>query len=138
MTRTELADRIATTATVTFSRSGGPGGQNVNKVSSQVTLRVPIADLALPEAEEERVRRILSNRIAGTGELVLQSSETRSQRFNRERALERAVNLIDGARRPAPQRRPTRPGKAARERRLRQKHARSQRKQRRRPPAVED
>jgi ribosome-associated protein len=110
----------------------------VNKASTQVTLYVPLAELDLSPEELERVRRRLANRLDADGRLVIRSSETRSQKENRRRAAERAVNLIEGARHASRPRRPTKPSRAAEERRLRQKRARSQRKRERnrnrRPP----
>ncbi len=135
MTSAELARTIRIIATERFSRSAGPGGQNVNKVNTGVTLHVLIRDLRLSEEETERVRTRLAGRINREGELVVRATETRSQHRNRERAVERAVTLIESARRPIRKRRPTRAGKAAHERRLRQKRARAQRKQQRRAPS---
>ena len=117
-----------------FSRSGGPGGQNVNKLNTQVTLSVPIAALELPSEQETRVRDQLGTRINGEGELVIHAAETRSQLQNRTRAVDRAVSLIEGARRPQQRRKPTTPTRASRERRLRAKEIRGRRKQERRPP----
>jgi len=117
-----------------FSRSGGPGGQNVNKLNTQVTLSVPIAALELPSEQEMRVRDQLGTRINGAGELVIRAAETRSQLQNRTRAVDRAVSLIEGARRPQRRRKPTAPTRASRERRLRAKELRGRRKQERRPP----
>ncbi|MDR1389990.1 MAG: aminoacyl-tRNA hydrolase [Treponema sp.] len=117
-----------------FSRSSGPGGQNVNKLNTKVTLRVPLAVLkGLSEAELFRLASVLSSRISGAvesnrGELVISSSEERSQRVNLERAYARAEALIGAAARLPKQRRPAKPGKAARERRLAEKHRQSEKK----------
>lgn len=132
--RAGLALQIRAVARESFSRSGGPGGQNVNKVNTQVTLHVPLSELDLSDEERERLALRLGNRITGENELVVQCSETRSQAKNREIALERALSLIDYAVRPRRKRRPTRPTNASRERRLRAKRVRSERKRTRRPP----
>lgn len=132
--RDELEQQIRAAARESFSRSGGPGGQNVNKVNTQVTLHVPLGGLALSEAERERLVERLSNRITAENELVVQCSETRSQAQNREIALSRALSLIDHALQPQRTRRPTRPSRAARERRLERKRVRAERKRLRRPP----
>ena len=132
--RAELEEQIRAAARESFSRSGGPGGQNVNKVSTQVTVHVPIAEIGLSAEEEARARERLGARITGEGELVVQCSETRSQARNREITLERAVSLVDGAIRPRKKRRPTRPSQAARQRRIERKKRRGEKKRLRRPP----
>ena len=137
MTTAELTRTIRIIATERFSRSAGPGGQNVNKVSTAVTLHVPLRDLGLSDEETERVHSRLAGRINREGELVVRSTETRSQHHNRVLAVERAAALIESARRPARKRRPTRAGPAAHERRLRHKRARAQRKRERRAPPDE-
>lgn len=132
MQRATLVETIQRISREEFSRSGGPGGQNVNKVSTQVTLRVPINLLELPAGDLARVRRRLANRCNDAGELVIQVSDTRSQHANREIATERAADLISNALRRPKRRRPTRPSTAARERRLRAKSHRARIKQNRR------
>lgn len=134
MTSGELADRIAEAAEERFSRSGGPGGQHVNKANTQVILSVPLDEIGLSEEERARVGERLASRLTAEGKLIIRSSETRSQHRNREIALERAVNLIESARHGNPRRRLTRPSRAFRERRLQEKRARGERKRNRRPP----
>jgi ribosome-associated protein len=130
----DLDDAVRRAAREQFSRSGGPGGQNVNKVNTRVTLHVPLAELDLDEAEIDRVRRRLANRVNAQDELVVTSAETRSQHRNRELALLRSVALLRDALRPGKQRRPTRPGRAARDRRLEGKRQKGTTKRLRRPP----
>ena len=118
---------IHNAARADFSRSGGPGGQNVNKVNTKVTLRVHLDQLAgLNDAEITRLRETLASRITGEGELVVTASEERSQRINLERAYARMESLIINAARLPRLRRPTKPSKAAREERLHSKRRQSQ------------
>jgi ribosome-associated protein len=130
-----LIEWVDKTANEDFSRSSGPGGQNVNKVSTKVVLRIPIDELPVSDAERQGVRERLSNRINSDGELVIQSSETRSQSTNRQRARERAAHLIAKALRRRPERRRTRPSKAQKERRLDEKRRRGDTKRMRRDPS---
>ncbi|MDR3123583.1 MAG: aminoacyl-tRNA hydrolase [Treponema sp.] len=125
-----------------FSRSGGPGGQNVNKVNTKATLRLSLEDLeGLNEPELLRLREVLASRLSagddGEEELVIASSEERSRRTNLERGLARLEALIAAAARIPKRRRPTKPTAAGREQRLRTKRLQGRKKQDRRQPETE-
>ena len=101
------------------SRSGGPGGQNVNKVSSKVELRIHIANSALLNEEEKAIiTEKLSNKINKLGELVLVSQTDRSQLQNKEKVIEKFYVLIVRALTPRKKRLETKPTRASVEKRL--------------------
>jgi len=122
-----LNEEIRSKAEITFSRSSGPGGQNVNKRDTKVTVHLKIDSLETPDDTEiNRIRRRLSRRISSDGYLVLQTDGERSQARNKEEALKRLETLILTALAPDPKpRKKTRPGRAAKERRILIKKRRS-------------
>jgi ribosome-associated protein len=117
-----------------FSRSPGPGGQSVNTTESRAELSFDLAGTdVLPPELKERALRALAGRLTG-GVITVTASEHRSQLRNREAAAERMSALLTEATAPPPPpRRPTRPSRAARERRLADKQRRSEVKRLRRP-----
>jgi ribosome-associated protein len=102
-----------------FVRAGGPGGQHVNTTSSAVQLRFDVRHSpSLPDDVRARLERLAGHRLTRDGVLVLQSQGQRSQKRNREDALERLVDLVRAAARPPVKRKPTKPSKASKQRRL--------------------
>jgi ribosome-associated protein len=126
---TELEER--------FIQATGPGGQNVNKVATAVQLRFDVAaSPSLPEPVRQRLITLGGRKVSRDGVLIITARRFRTQERNRQDARERLIALIRDASLEAPQRRPTKPTRAAKEQRLERKKIHSAlKRQRGRPEA---
>ncbi|HVK15889.1 MAG TPA: alternative ribosome rescue aminoacyl-tRNA hydrolase ArfB [Fimbriiglobus sp.] len=121
-----------------YARSGGPGGQNVNKVASKVVLRWALdASPSVPPAVKDRIRAAHPSYVTTDGDLLVTSEKFRDQGRNREDCLAKLAAMIRRAATPPKPRKPTKPTKGSKTRRLAAKKQQSERKAGRRPPGTD-
>jgi ribosome-associated protein len=123
---------------ITTSRSSGPGGQHVNKVSTKIELRFNIPDSGLlNDDQKELLLNKLKNKITQTGDLIITSQSTRSQLKNREAAIEKFFTTLENALKPKKKRKLTKPTKTSQEKRLEEKKKKTEKKDLRKPPGLD-
>ncbi len=123
---------------ITFVRSSGPGGQNVNKTSTKAVVRWNVnGSAAFSDEEKTRINEQLGARLTKEGDLIVTCMKTRSQLQNRDMAVQTLRNLVARALEPEKERRPTKPTRASKERRLGAKERQAGKKRERQKPKWE-
>lgn len=132
-----IKEQLLTEVQFSASRSGGPGGQNVNKVNTKIELRFPVQDSAvLDDVQKQLIFSKLKNRINNDGELIITSSAARTQWKNKEKATQKFFELIEKALTRPRKRKKTQPTVASRLKRLENKKKQGQKKIFRKPPEL--
>jgi len=117
----------------TFSRSSGPGGQNVNKVNTRAELRIAVADIeGLSDPARARLRKLAGSRLTRESEILIVCDRSRSQRMNREEAIERLTELVAQAAVEPKVRKKKKPSRATKARRVEHKRRLTKKKEQRR------
>lgn len=129
-----IIDQIKPELTFSASRSSGPGGQNVNKVNSRITLSWKVSESALEPALKETILKKLHSRITADGELQITVQESRSQLQNKEATLQKLHELLTKAFAQRKVRKATKPGAGAKQARLKSKKQHSEKKKWRQKP----
>jgi len=135
---TPVTEVPAASISVSFVRSAGPGGQNVNKVSSAVELRFDLDAAELPDAVRARLERIVGSKLTQSGEVIIFAQRFRTQKANREDALARLAEFVERAERQPKRRVATRPTLASKRRRRESKDLRGSTKRLRGKPDSDD
>lgn len=119
-------------------RSSGPGGQHVNKTASKVVIQFDVDNSkAFTEEEKVRILKKLESRLTSNAVLIIESSDSRSQHQNRETGIERLLEIITNASKKPKPRKKTKPTKASKFKRLREKKIRGGKKENRQKPKLE-
>ncbi len=138
----DVSDRVRIPAhevELSYARSGGPGGQHVNKTSSKVLLRWnPTTSEALSEEDRQRLVAKLASRLTEEGDLLITSERNREQSRNVDDAVAKLVDVVRAALKRERKRRKTKPTRASQQRRLDSKKRRGETKRGRRRPSSED
>ena len=134
-----LTNWLRNNVEISFSRSSGPGGQNVNKVSTKVTLRLDLSTLDfLDEEAMERIREHGKRYLTKDDALVVQAEEGRSQGRNRDLAYRKLEAIVRTAMKQRKRRKKTSPSAAVKERRLQNKKRRGRKKEFRKKPDISE
>lgn len=135
---TEFISISETELEFTYARSGGPGGQNVNKVNSKAVLRFPISTSpSIPEGVRMRFINKFGSRLTEDGFLIIASQRFRDQKRNVEDCLAKLTSMIEEVAKPPVPRRATKPSKSSKIKRLDSKSVHSNKKQGRQRPSVD-